>query len=106
MCQRGAEQFACRDGKDWYQIITGYYTGITIANMPSLDVGDRIVATSNVNARSAPCSSNLLQVPAGILGTIMAVPNISFCSGLDTCNGGNGAYWTWWQVNYDNGVTG
>jgi hypothetical protein len=65
MCQRGAEQFACRDGKDWYQIITGYYTGITIANMPSLDVGDRIVATSNVNARSAPCSSNLLQVPAG-----------------------------------------
>ncbi len=106
MCQRGTEQFACRDGKDWYQILTGYYTGITIANMPSLDVGDRIVATSNVNARSTPCSSNLLTVPAGTAGTVVAGPDISFCSGLGTCNGGGGAYWTWWQVNYDNGVTG
>ncbi|TVM02905.1 MAG: hypothetical protein CV087_07830, partial [Candidatus Brocadia sp. WS118] len=106
MCQRGAEQFACRDGKDWQQILTGYYTGITIANLPALDVGSRIVTTSNVNARSTPCSSTLIQVPLGTYGTIRAGPNIVFCPELGICNGSNGTYWTWWQVDYDNGVIG
>ena len=106
MCQRGSEQFACRDGKDWQQILTGYYTGITIANLPALDVGNRILTTSKVNARSTPCSSNLIEVPSGTYGTIMAGPNSSFCSNLGTCNGSSGTYWTWWQVDYDNGVIG
>lgn len=106
MCQRGAEQFACRDGKNWHQILTGYYTDITIANMPALDVGNRIVTASNVNARLTPCSGDLIQVPAGTLGTLVTGPNISFCPGLGTCNGGSGTHWTWWQVDYDNGVTG
>lgn len=106
MCQRGSEQFACRDGKDWQQILTGYYTDITIANLPALDVGSRIMTTTNVNARSTPCSSNLIEVPSGTYGTIIAGPNISFCSNLGTCNGSSGTYWTWWQVDYDNGVVG
>ena len=38
MCQRGAQQFASRDGWNYIRILTNYYTGIVIANTNSLQI--------------------------------------------------------------------
>jgi hypothetical protein len=45
MCQRGAQQFASRDGWNYLRILTNYYTGIVIANTNSLEL--EIVSQDN-----------------------------------------------------------
>ena len=30
----------------------------------------------------------------------------SACPSIGSCDGRSGTYWTWWQVDFDNGVTG
>jgi hypothetical protein len=45
MCQRGAQQFASRDGWNYHRILTNYYTGIVIANTNSLQLN--IVSEEN-----------------------------------------------------------
>jgi hypothetical protein len=45
MCQRGAQQFASRDGWNYMRILTNYYTGIVIANTNSLEL--KIVSQNN-----------------------------------------------------------
>ncbi|HEX6188376.1 MAG TPA: peptidoglycan DD-metalloendopeptidase family protein [Pyrinomonadaceae bacterium] len=100
MCQRGAQQFAGRDGKDWQQILLGFFTGVTIANTPGLAVGDQIRTTGNLNTRNSACGSLISTIPSGTNGTIIAGPQRPSCS-LDSCN-----YLTWWRVQYSNGVTG
>jgi hypothetical protein len=103
MCQRGAQQFACRDGRDASAILDGFYTDVVLANDPGLGLGDRVTTTADVNARAAPCATDRVVVPSGTPGTVVAGPSISHCNDLGVCVGDVGTYWTWWQVDFDGG---
>ena len=67
----------------------------TTANATAgLKIGDRVISTSNLNARSSYESGSILRVvPNASLGTIKSGP----IYGTDN---------TWWQIAWDNGVTG
>ena len=106
MCQRGAQDFACRIGLDADEILDGYYTDVSIANDAGPAPGARVVTSAAVNARATPCSSDRVVVALGSSGTVVAGPQITECSGLGSCLGQSGTYWTWWQVDFDGGPSG
>ena len=65
------------------------------AGAQSIAVGNRVVTTANLNVRqSASASATKLGTESiGALGTVVGGP---------TTAGG----YTWWQINYDNGISG
>ncbi|MEE8312535.1 MAG: SpoIID/LytB domain-containing protein [Candidatus Binatia bacterium] len=106
MCQRGTQEFACRDGIGFAEILTGFYTGVVIANRPGVATTARVATTSGLNARAEPCDANRVVVAANTPGTVIDGPRIEHCPQLGSCAGGSGTYWTWWQVDFDDGTTG
>ena len=106
MCQRGAQQLACRDGHEVKDILGRYYTDVTLTNPPVMARGARVATTTGLNARTGPCQSDRVVVPADTAGTVIAGPLPSACPSIGSCDGRSGTYWTWWQVDFDNGVTG
>lgn len=106
MCQRGAQEFACRDGIGFTDILTGFYTDVVIVNRPGVAPSARVVTTSSLNARAEPCAANRVVVAANTPGTVMDGPRIEHCPQLGSCAGAGGTYWTWWQVDFDDGTVG
>jgi YVTN family beta-propeller protein len=97
LCQRGAEEFAKRDCRDWLWILNNFYTGVQIVNARDLIVGDRVSCIANLNVRSAACGAIVTTVGQSTVGTIASTPQYSTCSGR--C-------WRWWKINWDNGASG
>jgi len=106
MCQRGTQEFACRDGIGFTDILTGFYTDVVIANRPGIGPTARVATTSGLNARAAPCDADRVVVAANTPGTVVDGPRIEHCAQLGSCAGGSGTYWTWWQVDFDDGTAG
>ncbi len=102
MCQRGAQQFAGRDGWGWRQILTHYYTGIGIANVPEVGADSPVVASAAVNVRPAPCGSVVLTtIPAGQRGFIVGGPERPACGLASPYE-----RMTWWEVWWTCNVRG
>lgn len=106
MCQRGAQQLACRDGHEAKDILARYYTDVILTNPPVMAQGARVATTTGLNARTGPCEADRVVVPADTAGTVIAGPLPSACASLGSCDGRSGTWWTWWQVDFDNGITG
>ncbi|MCL5097918.1 MAG: hypothetical protein M1608_10415 [Candidatus Omnitrophica bacterium] len=102
MCQRGAQQFAGLEGWDWQRILTNYYTGIAIANLPGLAVNTEVVTVARVNVRNAPCGGTVIATQdIDQDGIIVGGPERPVCS-LASPN----SYFTWWEVLFRSGVRG
>ncbi|MBX7221613.1 MAG: hypothetical protein K1Y36_16805 [Blastocatellia bacterium] len=102
MCQRGAQQFAGRDGRDWQQIVQAYYTNIVLTNTPGFGVGDQIVTTTGLNVRNSACGPTVItNVPSGTTGRIVSGPQRPLCN-----LAAPDSYLTWWEVEYSNGARG
>lgn len=101
LCQRGAQEFAGRDGWDWRDILTDYYTDIALANAPGLTIGVTVTTTANLNVRETPCGRRLTTVPRGTRGVVMNGPERPFCDLAAPYS-----FFTWWQVVYENGALG
>ncbi|GEM_PF-1804860 len=101
MCQRGAQEFAGRDGWNWTTILTHYYTGVTLANLPGLAPGDEVITGASVNVRALPCGPSLLVAAAGsgaiVLGESVSVP----CALASPYN-----YLSWREVLFADGKQG
>jgi len=102
MCQRGAQQFAGRDGWGWRRILTHYYTGIEIANVPEVGADSPVAASAAVNVRSAPCGGVVLtSIPAGQRGFIVGGPERPACGLASPYE-----RMTWWEVWWAGNVRG
>lgn len=101
MCQRGAQQFAGRDGHDWHRILTNFYTGVVIANAPGVAADSVVVVRSTVNVRQTPCGTVRTSATTGSLGVVVNGPERPVCS-LASPN----TYMTWWEVQFSNGTRG
>ena len=98
MCQRGVEQFAKRDCRNWDWILSRFYTDIQIANAWSFQVGDRVKATHDgLSSRFSPCGDFIRAINAGETGRIIGGPTL--CSFSGDC-------WPWWQIAWDGGYSG
>jgi hypothetical protein len=103
LCQRGAQELACRDGFDGEEIVDRFYTDVSIANPPMLVPGSRVIATTALNTRAAPCASPAIAVAAGSLGTVVSDATPAFCSTLGVCGGEQGSAWHWRRIDWDDG---
>lgn len=101
LCQRGAQEFAGRDGWDWRDILTDYYTDIALANAPGFTIGVTVTTTANLNVRETPCGRRLTTVPRGMRGMIINGPERPFCDLAAPYS-----FFTWWQVVYEDGTVG
>jgi len=101
MCQRGAQQFAGRDGLDWQEILHRYYTDVTLVNLPGLTINDAVITTTNLNVRDMPCGHVLVTIPGGTPGSIVGGPQRPSCALASPYS-----FLTWWEVLYADGTRG
>lgn len=68
---------------------------ITTNSAASITVGGRVVTTGNLNIRqnASPSAPKLGTAPIGTIGTVVSGPTTA-------------DNYTWWQINYSNGVSG
>lgn len=93
------------------QQLSTYTTGpnalnsVTTSN--SVEVGDRIQTTANVNVRSTPSmyGTKLAVMPALSEGTVIGGPS-NMVNGIIVVQPIAAKNSTYWQIQYDNGVTG
>jgi hypothetical protein len=102
LCQRGAQQFAGRDGLDWRQILEAFYTSIVLVNGPGLAINDAVVVTSGLKVRATACGETVkATMAAGTAGQIVDGPQRPGCVLAAPNN-----YYTWWEVLYSDGTRG
>jgi hypothetical protein len=102
LCQRGAQQFAGRDGMDWQAILKAYYTGIALANLPVFEPGDVVETTTTLNVRDTACGNTVkARLNAGVRGTLLDGPRRPVCALASPNN-----YYSWWEVLYSDGTRG
>ena len=74
----------------------------------SVEVGDRVQITSNVNVRSTPTAfadNRIATMPALSMGTVIGGPS-NMVNGQIVVQPISARNSTFWQIQYDNGVTG
>jgi hypothetical protein len=98
LCQRGAQQFANRDGWNWQQIYNRYYTSVFTLEGNQIGLADRVELTVTANRRPSPCSTTSTSTALGAKGTLIDGPSAPCLL--------NGTYYTWWRVALDNGARG
>jgi hypothetical protein len=102
LCQRGAQQFAGLEGWSWDQILTNYYTDISLANLPVDALNLPITTTTTVNLRSAPCGALITTLPSGSVGVVIGGPQRPACPTLAAPY----RHLTWWQLWFPSGAQG
>jgi hypothetical protein len=102
LCQRGAQQFAGRDGLDWRQILEAFYTDIALANGPGLAIDGAVEVTTSLRVRATACGDTVkATMAAGTRGQIVGGPQRPVCALAAPNN-----YYTWWEVLYADGTRG